>query len=204
MRAFIAALLLLVSTSAQAIHVVSKPAGVDIDTAKVSRLDGPILEPAQAIFFMDSAYSMGIPGARVIVIDSPGGDTRVGDQIIGLIEAEKAEGVKQICVVKGQASSMAFNILTHCDVRLAVKDAKFVVHKIAIANLFEIRERMTAKHLRDIAAELDADDEQYCRDNAKAMHLSRRNYDKFADQESSWSAQELLDRGYLQGIVKFK
>lgn len=138
-------------------------------------------------------------GPIFVFIDSMGGHTDVGRQIISLMEAMKTRGDKFICMVTGDAHSMAFNILTHCDTRLANKKSKFIVHKTRYT-LYAGR-FVTARQLLRDAQVLLNDDKFFDPDNAKAMGLSKSAFDKFANKETRWTAKELLKRGYLHGYV---
>lgn len=168
---------------------------------KVAHVTGIIDEESFKRYYDDVVNTANLPGDRTIYIDSLGGYLTYGQQIIDLMEAEKAEGVKMTCIVTGEATSMAFNILTHCDRRLASRDARFLVHKAAIGMLPPWL-RPTAKNLRLIANDLDRADMPYRAANKKAMHLSDAEYDRNADEEKTWTAQELVSLGYLNGYVK--
>lgn len=167
---------------------------------KVAHILGPIGRDTEYSFEMEMLQTGDLPGDRLIVIDSPGGEVGAGNQILDAIEREQVKGTRVTCVVIGNASSMAFNILTHCDVRLATATARMVVHKVAIYGTPDGM-RLTSTELRNIADDLDRTDAPFRRDNARAMHLSLADYDLFADKETCWSARTLLEIGYLNGIV---
>lgn len=199
---YLAALaLFLFSNNALAIHVKSHQAGIDLDTSKVSRLESEIDDTLAFKFLAEASLTMTIPGDRVIIINSLGGYLSSGNAIIKIMEAEKSVGVRQICVVEGDASSMAFNILTHCDVRLATASSRFLIHKAAIADL-PPGVRGTAKNLRGLANEIEREDKGYSKANCAAMHLTRKEYDENADEERTWYADKLYEIGYLQGLIK--
>lgn len=142
-----------------------------------------------------------IPGARVVLIRSPGGSIDEGHKIIKMLEDERARTHQKImCVAIKDAHSMAFSILTHCDVRMATADSTMVVHKVALGGDPGIR--MSAKNMRQMADEMDKDDEPMIEENRAAMHLSRKDYDKYADVERRWTAKELLAMHYLSLIVR--
>lgn len=167
---------------------------------KVSHIQGIIDENAARIYSQETLDTLYIPGDRAIYINSLGGELTAGQIIIDLMEAEKAQGVRLVCVVDEEATSMAFNILTHCDKRYAYRTTRFLVHKAALGS-WDQNLRPTAKNLRREANELQRADEPYRRANAKAMHLSLAEYDDNADQERTWSAEELLNLKYLNGYI---
>jgi ATP-dependent protease ClpP protease subunit len=182
------------------VHITSKQAGIDITTAKVTRISGVIDIPGQFAFEKQLAATMAIPGPRVIIINSGGGRVDIGNEMLFLMKMEHDTGVKMICVAEENAHSMAFNILTACDVRLATDDAHFIVHKIAISG-FSPDVRITAKLLKSIADDLEHMDEPFRQSNSKAMHMSLEDYDRFADEQHCWSAPLLYLTGYLNGIA---
>ncbi len=167
---------------------------------KVAYVQGEINALTAFQFEVQMRSTEGFEGDRLIVIDSPGGDVQAGNLMIGLIDKEELEGTKVVCVVLHDASSMAFNLLTHCTVRLALQGSLMVVHKIAMTEPPAL-ERMTAKNLRRLADDMDRQDAPFRQDNAKAMGLTLPDYDRYADNETEWTAAELYRRGYLQAIL---
>lgn len=181
------------------VHIVSKEAGIDFSTDKVLNITGSISSWNTIILEIVMARTTLTPGDRVVVLNSPGGSVDAGKDILDALLLERSvSGNKLICVVDGAAHSMAFNILSYCDVRLAREGSTSVVHKIRTFLLPS--EPLTAKRAREIAKELDALDEPYRQQNAKKMGLSLKDYDKYADEETEWSAEKLLQMKYLHGL----
>jgi ATP-dependent protease ClpP protease subunit len=118
---------------------------------------------------------------------------------LALMKLEKAFGTKLVCVVLSDAHSMAFNLLTHCDRRLAVAGSKMLVHKARVQIFFFGIVR--AKELKELVDALEKVDAPFRRDNSRAMGLSLREYDRYADAETMWQAETLLKRKYLHGIL---
>lgn len=174
-----------------------------LETNKVVVIAGGIDDAMVNSVYIQLAISKGLPGDRLVIIRSPGGSITSGRRIIKMLEEEKARtGKKLVCVVVGGAHSMAFSILTHCDVRLATPGSTSVVHKAAAYGLDEERQRMTAIQLRKIAEELDKSDREIAAENQAAMLLDPATYDKNANAEKEWTAKELLNLKYLHGIVR--
>lgn len=190
---------ILCPTACSAYEVYSKH--VHLVTDKVSHITGMIDPKAAAAYYVETTKTLSLPGPRVIVIDSLGGYLDSGQQIIDMMEAEKAHGVRLVCVVQKEATSMAFNILTHCDIRLASPKARFLVHNAALGG-WDSNERATAKNLRKEANMLDRENQPYRDANCTAMHLTLKEYDDAADEEKTWTTQELIKIGYLSGYVK--
>lgn len=188
------------SASASAVHVVSPGAGIDITTEKVVEVTGVIMDFSYIKFLAEMQITQWFKGPRVIIIDSPGGFVDSGGHMVEVMRAEQLKGVKMICVVKHEASSMAFNLLSFCDVRLAAPDSYGVVHKVA-TGLDCSTTRCTSEFLYRLAKQMDRIDDVYRRNNACKMNLSLEDYDFFASNETSWSAMDLLNKGYLQGLA---
>lgn len=193
MKAFIVALLLFVPMQTSASDVLA--------TAKVAHVTGVIDEDSKTAFLKEMADTADLAGGRLVVIDSPGGSVAAGQEMIDAIDAEKDAGIKITCVVKEVAASMAFNLLTHCDVRIADAKAILLFHKIEIGGSIP-GVRMTARNLRRIAEQLDGYDEPYRQANAKALGMTIEEYDWYADHETFWEPSVLARLGYLTGIIK--
>lgn len=189
--------LLLLITSLQAFAVPTAA----VSRHKISHIEGIILPDTTQRYYEETSATLDIPGPRTIYIDSLGGALDSGQNIIDMMEVEKAHGVRMVCIVKGEATSMAFNILTHCDARYATRKSRFLVHKAAIG-AWDPTLRGTAKNLRKEANELERADEPYRQANCAAMHLTLAEYDDNADQERTWTADELVRSGYLNGYAQ--
>ena len=197
---FLLSALLLVQNNAYAIHLKNKE--IDIQTDKVSHLDSVVDEKLALKYALEMSATYEMPGDRVIYINSPGGITEYGDDIIFMMDYERAQGVKMICVVDVKAHSMAFNILSHCDVKLSTPGARMLVHKAEISNMpHGDGTRWTANYLKEMAKELEAVDAPYAKWNRKAMHLTKAQYDRYADAETYFKPAQLKKMGYLDGIV---
>jgi len=189
---------LLFSKGAQAASV--QGIGYSFQTNKVVVIAGDIDQDMTNSVALQLKATESMIGPRLVEIRSPGGMVSEGKKIIAMLDQERRRThEKMVCVVIDGAHSMAFNILTHCDVRLATSSATMVVHKIAIGGDPGIR--MTARNLRLLADEIDEYDEYWAASNAKAMHISRKDYDKYADAERRWTSRELLELHYLDYVV---
>lgn len=189
------------SSFSRAEEVHAPEIGIELNTNKVSYIAGVIDYSTLFKFYQEETMTVDLPGDRVILISSPGGSMEVGEKMLEMIDTEKARGTRVVCVVSREASSVAFNILTHCDVRLATPGATFLVHAAEIGSLPE-GQRSTARNLRKLAKILEMYDAPYRFYNAQAMHLTLKQYDEFAAQETEWSASKLLEMRYLDGYAK--
>ena len=203
MKRLIAAFLLLTQTAFGfgnlAIEIKSPQLGMYLQTDKVSYLTSDITEGAFRDYVESVRETMFMPGHRVIVINSNGGSVAAGEKIINMMRLEQAMGIQMVCVVQDKAHSMAFNILSNCDVKLATKHARMVVHKARVQIFLTT---MTGRMAQELANELKRVDEPYRQKNAKEMGLSLKDYDRYADAETNWSSETLYQRHYLDGFVE--
>lgn len=183
------------------VRVYCKDAKIDVTTDKVAHLIGGVDNVLEVKFFAEMTSTMDIPGPRIILIDTQGGNIDDGDHIIDRIEMEKSDGVNVICLVTDKAQSMGFNILTHCSVRLAAHNATLMFHDIALGE-WPKELRMTAKNLRDQARNLDADDRRYRKANLEALRvMSDHDYRMYSRMDHDWKPGELRAIGYLHGVL---
>lgn len=187
---------------AQAIHVTSPAAGIDIDTAKVVHIIGEINPDSVKLTEAELRFAHQLPGDLVVYINSGGGRVDSGIAILQLLSTFHDQGTRIVCVVDRNAHSMAFNILSFCDVRLATAGSRMLVHKIAIELDHMPKDfRGTAKTLKEIAADLEQIDEPFRQANAARMGISLKDYDMYADNQTWFRAPKLLKMGYLDGIA---
>ena len=164
---------------------------------KTAHITGFIDENSATKFLMEMATTSRLPGDRRIIIDSPGGSVEAGIIMLAAIKQEQEKGIKVTCEVVHEASSMAFNILSFCDVKVPHKKTIFLVHKVA-ASVYTLQgQRLTARTLKSLAKELDKVDEPFRRRNAAAMHLNLNTYDFMADMETVWTEKSLCHLGYF-------
>lgn len=190
--------ILLLPIRALATQVISENGTINISTTKVAMLNGSVNQENTVRFLYQMELTKDKPGDRLVIIDSSGGMSVLGEQMIRAIEEERKAGTRVVCAVFNNAHSMAFNLLTHCDIRLATRGSTMIVHKLALLKIVdESGQRPTARALRVWADQLDEWDEPYRRANAKAMRLKLSDYDKFADADTAWTVPTLIKRGYL-------
>ena len=194
----------LLPTEALATHVISDMAHIDLNTNKVAKVLGEVTEGSALLFNAQVAATDRIKGPLLVLIDTPGGEVEAGERMIDTIKVEQSRGVKVVCLVVNHASSMGFNILTHCDVRLALPGSFMLMHKIAIGGVDCMSVRCSAIHLRELADELDEGDAPFAEANRKALHLTKYQYDQLADAQHVFYPNELLFRHYLHGIASIR
>jgi ATP-dependent protease ClpP protease subunit len=102
----------------------------EVERPEVSKINilGPI-DTLSAVAFIAQLDSTPKEQMIVVEIDSGGGEFDAGFQMIKAIERH---GQNMICVVDGEAASMAFAILQACPVRLATDRSRLMFHSVTI------------------------------------------------------------------------
>ena len=191
----------LTPVKAQAAHVTSKEIKLNLNTNKVAVIEGEINDATADKFGEQVAETQYLPGPLLVLIDSPGGSVDAGQRILDTIKTEKLQHTQVICLVVHHASSMAFNTLSTCDVRLATPGAFMLCHKIATLGIDCRNYRCTANHLREEADSMDVTDYSMSEVNRKALHMTKAEYNQIVDEEHVFFPSELLFRHYLHGIA---
>ncbi len=200
-------ILLLISTQASANTIIIGSDGkhIDVPTPEV-RISGFIGNKNAAKFIAAVERQKKSP-LILISIGSTGGKRVSGELMI-----DKLEKIKQksfvVCVAVNEASSMAFNFLSHCDLRLATAKSLFLVHRSYYETKQFLKDYvdvpLNANTLRKIAQNLDTANLPFDKLNARLMGLSFADYDLFADNQTVWTSEDLLLLGYLQDIVRIE
>jgi ATP-dependent protease ClpP protease subunit len=200
MKKLLVLLLLLCSQTVYALHITDSKHFVSIDTDKVVYLTGEI-KPGFTVAIVAGQIlkTMTESGDRIVVINSRGGDVDTGKEIISMLRQEKAMFRGRIvCVVDGDAMSMAFSLLTFCDVRYATAKSHMIFHDAYVTHL---EGQLNPKNLREAADELERQDMPRREKDRAALHMTLPEYRKHADAETNWTASDLLNRQYLNAIV---
>lgn len=175
-----------------------------LTTAKVVVISGDIQRGSKLEYERQMFNTLALPGHRLIIIKSTGGYSSEGQGIIDLMAYEQTYGVKMICVADETAYSMAFNILSRCDVRFATPNTTLVFHSVAFVSLDGRGERLTPARLRKVADDLEKDDNVFKAVNMKALHMTNKDYDMYSANDHEWTVDALIKRKYLHGVVLLK
>ncbi len=203
------AVLLLLGFTTNAFSEMYEVSGIHSDfyfkTNKVIHIDREINKELKQSVDKDLLLTLGIPGNMLVLIDSPGGSISYGDDIIDILNHHRTLGIKIICVVTREASSMAFNILSTCDLRLAVERSTLMFHEVSDGDILESKHGwLTAKKLRALAKQLEEDTQEYKTINLKHLKMSSKDYDLYSENERDWRAKELYNLKYLHDLVVLK
>src|SRR5579859_4183165 len=117
--------------------------------------------------------------AYVLEINSPGGDVEAGWRLAKSIEAAQ---IKVVCVVDGEAASMASYILQSCPVREMTKRSVQMYHERAMGAMFQGQPNQWAA----IAAHMEAWRQADAEHNVHRMKISAEEYRKHTDGGQQW------------------
>lgn len=115
-----------------------------------------------------------------LIIDSPGGSVLSGFKILRAMNEVKATGNKVVCVVRGMAISMAFAILSNCDVKLADKHSVVMFHNVRMFLQFYTLRAVDAKRLYESLTRFDTHLAELI---APELGLDYTKYKKLCDEE---------------------
>jgi ATP-dependent Clp protease protease subunit len=129
-----------------------------------------------------------------VLIDSPGGDTRLSLFICDAIEHSKAE-VRGLVV--GDAISAAFRILQSCHRRQAYPHAVFMFHATSIEG-----RRIDSPTLMDDLKRLQSLQDEQMEVFSKRSKQTIEQCREWSRNEKTFKAQEALEAGFLDEILQ--
>lgn len=106
---------------------------VDLDNPNTINLNGVItynlVNP-----FIDQIHYRAAEGTKsmLMVINSPGGEVYSGQLLIQAMQMAQEQGVHFRCIVSTIAASMAFQILSYCDEKMALPGSLLLWHPVRI------------------------------------------------------------------------
>jgi ATP-dependent protease ClpP protease subunit len=133
-----------------------------------------------------------------VIINSPGGSVHHGMRIKNSFDKSS---IKIVCLVDGEAASMAFYILQGCHVRLMTSGSKLLAHKTRIrSNHTDI---LTANDLFRTALMLESIDEVLVQIMVANMSVSREFIESKIDN-NDWimGPEEALCAGAVDAIIQ--
>jgi ATP-dependent protease ClpP protease subunit len=147
-------------------------------------IDGPSMVEASDKLWMLSKVSK---KPINIIINSPGGSVYAGFQFINAMLAAQQRGVTLKCYVSGIAMSMAFQILTYCDHRYALRYSLLLWHPPRISGFSSF----TVERTKSIYRELVAIEKQLVPQLLKTLGLPKRFFMLHYHEETVWTAIRL-------------
>lgn len=124
-----------------------------------------------------------------IVINSPGGSVVSGMGFINDMRNARAMGVELNCYVLDMAASMAFQILTECNNRYAMKTSYLLWHGVRTG----IDGILTAQTAAQLAKELERMDKLVLDQLVDKLHLSYSDILYHFNAETLWYGYQLAD-----------
>lgn len=124
-----------------------------------------------------------------LVINSPGGVVYAGKQVIQAMDIARQRGSKVVCTVGILAASMAFQMLSHCDERYALRNSLLLFHP---ARVFVRGEALTADQMKIIANDLKRIDARANKENIEMIGANLKWYKLHNSAETLWTAEDLV------------
>lgn len=200
-------LLLLHSFHAHAIEVVSSTGLFNVKTSKVLRITGTFEHTMATRAITQIGIEMRRKEPRLVIIDSPGGDTDAGDKIAEALYLEaQATGQPIWCYNAGHAYSMGFNLMSLCHYRLSGQNATFFFHHVGLpGTYFDPKQTYSGSELIEIGRELLIDDLKYSWHNSKTLGITPKRYFELAKGGgSAFKTDPLLKCGWLDDLAVLK
>jgi ATP-dependent Clp protease protease subunit len=159
------------------------------------KYDGPIdQENVDAAIKLIEQLNRGNPTAIVLEINSPGGLVDAGFALAKAIEDSSSPVV---CVVDGEADSMAFYILQSCTSRYATRRSTLMFHHVSLMNVSG-----NARQLRQVSNVLAVRSRAAIEHVAQRMGVSPDWLENKLDEGDWWlSASDALKVGVLDDLV---
>lgn len=133
------------------------------------------------------------PAAIFIEIDSEGGEVDAG---FALTKAIEASPVPVICIVDGQAASMAFYILQSCDVRAMTPRSSLMMHQVTLIGAIK------ASNIKTLQKQVETYNKAMVGQCSAKMKLPANEIaDKIADGDWWMGADEALMVGAVDSVV---
>lgn len=159
-------------------------------------VDASILHTITMQIYKINSEDAALPAEKrapiILVINSGGGSVLDG---LGVMDAINASVTPIIGFCVGYAYSMAFNIYTQCDFRIATKNASFLYH-----DGYEMTANVTSK-VRDGARFMDKVDERI---NAMIADKTKISSEWLADNaraDNYWFAASGKEKGFVDAIL---
>lgn len=134
------------------------------------------------------------PQAVVIDIDSGGGEFDAGFAIVKAIEAST---IPIICVVDGEASSMAFYILQSCDTRVMTSRSTLMWHSVSLAGM-----PVNATNIDGLRQRLDVMNAASLAHVSKKLKIAPAEVASKIERHDWWMAsQEALAVGAVDSVI---
>lgn len=167
---------------------------------RIMYLDGEVNEDVLHTIIMQLYKLNGVEAGNnpdemqpiILIINSCGGSVMSG---LALADAINASRVPVIGVCVGYAYSMAFNIFTQCDLRVATKNASFLYH-----DGWTCDSNVSSK-VKDAAKFYEKVDERVNKLIASRTKLTADYLNSIARADNYWFADEGKENGFVDAII---
>jgi ATP-dependent protease ClpP protease subunit len=138
----------------------------------------------------------------VLEIDSPGGYNDAGFQLIDAMQKAQKAGVRIVCIANHAYSMAAIVFEGACTQRHLKKNGELIFHEAAFFMLLPGGSRLTKTALRELADDLQADDNRAAELIAPHMGMTPKAYlDWIAGEDRSISPLEAMVKGFVDELT---
>lgn len=123
-----------------------------------------------------------------VVISSPGGEVISGMSFVGDMRLAKSRGITLNCYVLDMAASMAFQMLTECTNRYALKSSYLLWHGVRVGG---IESAVTAETAQALADDLGRMDVEVLDQLDHSLHIGSDAVRFHFHRETLWSGRAL-------------
>lgn len=140
------------------------------------------------------------PAPIDMLINSPGGSVFVGTSILDAMNVARARGSKIRCVVGALAASMAFIILSECDERYTLPNAKLLFHPVSTGGQGRLQEMIIQLKM------VDGLEQKIMKRLQASMRLEWKQFHMFYFAEVWFHGHQLADhaKGFLTMVDDVK
>lgn len=132
---------------------------------------------------LDEWIASGDTSPVTLIIDSPGGEVFAGIKFVTSMLSARSQGIRINCYVTGIAASMAFQTLTQCSERHALKTAFLLWHGVRLRT----DEPITARLATSLADDMRRLDALIMYQLSNSLTLSEADIIQHFDAETLWS-----------------
>lgn len=174
---------------------------IELNPDRLIQIRGPI--SGGALVIADQIDKLADGSGRTIdmFINSPGGSVLVGGVILNSISAAKERGHKFRCAVGTMAASMAFQILIHCNERVAMKYSYLLFHPMRVGT-----NGVSAEEAQYLYERLNAMEKPFILDLLRILKINVDTFMYHYRRETLWAAVEFkqLSPGFVRIVNDIK
>lgn len=169
--------------------VLAKTVDINLESDSVIELHGPISWDAVNPIVETILTNPTNVRQFTLVVNSPGGEIYSGLHLVNAMNMAKQRGIKFRCVSTFLAASMAYQIFSACDTRIALKGTLLLWHppRVSVGGGVALTPRLAT----ELADDLRRIEKILITDLQRWMRIPRTTFFKHYHAETLWVASEL-------------